>query len=66
MIDIYDYMSPARLEVFKNVFEPYCVQRVKCDCVTESIEFPEDTFDVVTSFDRSSTGTAHPSQPCMR
>jgi SAM-dependent methyltransferase len=51
VIDIYDYMSPARLEVFKNVFDPYCVQRIKCNCVTESIEFPEDTFDVVTSFD---------------
>jgi len=51
VIDIYDYMSQARLELFKNVFAPYCVQVVKRDCVAESIEFPENTFDVVTSFD---------------
>jgi SAM-dependent methyltransferase len=50
-IDIYDRMSPARLQVFKNVFEPYGVQRIKRDCVTEPIEFPKDTFDVITSFD---------------
>ena len=36
IIDIYDYMSAARLAVFKNVFDPYCVQRIKRDCVTES------------------------------
>jgi hypothetical protein len=41
VVDIYDYMSRARLEVFKNVFAPYCVQVVKRDCVTESIEFTE-------------------------
>src|SRR5262245_38505137 len=51
VIDIYDYMSQARLELFKSVFAPYCVQVVKRDCVAESIEFPENTFDVVTSFD---------------
>jgi SAM-dependent methyltransferase len=30
---------------------PYGVQIIKRDCVTVSIEFPENTFDVVTSFD---------------
>ena len=50
VIDIYDYMTAARLEVFKNVFDPYGVQCIKRDCVTESMEFPESTFDVVTSF----------------
>jgi SAM-dependent methyltransferase len=50
VIDSFDYMSRARLEVFRNNFDPYRVQRVKRDCVTESIEFPENTFDVVALF----------------
>jgi SAM-dependent methyltransferase len=50
-IDMYDYMTVPRREVFTNVFDSYCVQRIKKDCVTEPIEFPESTFDVITSFD---------------
>src|SRR6476469_4866535 len=51
VIDAYDYMSQARREVFKNVYNPYRVTRIKRDCATQSITYPEDTFDVVTSFD---------------
>ena len=31
VIDIYDYMTAARLAAFKNVFDPYGVQRIKRD-----------------------------------
>jgi SAM-dependent methyltransferase len=51
VIDIYDYTTAARLEVFKSLFDAHCVQRIKLDCATEPIEFPEKSFDVVTSFD---------------